>query len=322
MKKRQLLFLVAAVMVGGLLLNGCAPSQTVQTPDGYTLRAALSGERRSLLLPGFGKVAYYADLRGTGRPLVLVHSVNAAGSAYEVKPLWEAYTGSRPVYALELPGFGSSDRRDVLYTPELMASAISALVTELGTDVDVVALSLGSEFAARAALSEPRIRSLALISPSGFGQPRGPSQNASNSGGDQQRYNRLTALGDPLYAALRTRISIQYFLSRSFRGPVPNDLINYCYDTTRQPGAKYAPLYFLSGRLFTPDAYTDLYSKLTVPALVLYDQDGFVSFDRLPLFAQQPKAMVVRIPGTDGLPHWEKLNDTKAALDAFWLKSQ
>ncbi|WP_291423381.1 alpha/beta hydrolase [Deinococcus sp.] len=317
MRKRQLLLPLALMVAGGLLLSSCAPAQTARPgADGYLLRPALSGERRSLNLPGFGKIVYYADSRGTGRPLVLAHSINAAGSAYEMKPLWDTYVGTRPVYALEFPGFGSSERRDVQYTPELMTSALRALVAELGTDVDMVSLSLGSEFAARAALSEPRIKSLALLSPSGFSQPRGSSQSANSS----ERYNRLSAIGSPLYAALRTRPSIHYFLSRSFRGPVPGDLIDYAMETTRQPGAKYAPLHFVSGRLFTPDAYGDLYSKLTTPTLVLYDQDGFVSFERLPQFAQQPNATVVRIPDTDGLAHWEKMSETKAALDAFWAK--
>lgn len=322
MKKRHVLALFGLVAAGATLLSGCAPAQTAVGADGYTLRPALSGERRALVLPDFGKVVYYADTRGTGRPLVLLHAINAAGSAYEVKPLWDAYAGKRPVYALEFPGFGSSDRVGVTYTPELMTRAIQALVSELGTDVDVVALSLGSEFAARAALREPRIKTLALLSPSGFGKPRGGSQEASSGDGGQKLYNRLNAIGDPLYATLRTRPSIQYFLSKSFHGPVPADLVDYASATTHQQGAKYAPLYFVSGRLFTPDAYGELYSKLNTPTLVLYDKDGFVSFDRLPLFAQKANASVVRIPETDGLPHWDKPAQTLSALEAFWSQNR
>ena len=77
-------------------------------------------------------------------------------------------------------------------------------------------------------------------------------------------------------------------------------------------------MYFISGQLFTPDAYAELYSRLTIPALVLYDQDAFVSFDRLSLFTAQPGVQAVRIPETDGLPQFEKLPDVRAALDAFW----
>ncbi|WP_102128143.1 alpha/beta fold hydrolase [Deinococcus planocerae] len=295
-----------------------APATPRVTAPAPALRPALSGERQFLDLPGSLRVAYYADPRGSGRPLVLTPSVNAAASAYEVKPLWDAYAGTRPLYALEWPGFGSSSRPDVPYTPELMASAIRALVARIGGDVDVVALSLGGEFAARAALGEPRIRTLALISPSGLGAPRGGTQEANAEDGGERLYRRLRAVGTPLYALLRTRPSIELFLDRSFRGPVDLGLVEYALETTRQPGARNAPLYFISGRLFTPDAYRDLYSKLPVPTLVLYDRDAFVSFDRLPQFDAQPNVSAVRIEGTDGLPHFERLPEVRSALDAFW----
>lgn len=315
-----LLLAAATLMLGGLI--ACAPSATAPTTataqDGVSLRPALGGERRFLTLPNYGRVAYYADLRGTGRPLILTHSVNAAASAYEMKPIWDAYAGTRPVYALEWPGFGSSDRPDIRYTRDLMTAALVALVTQVNQPADVVSLSLGSEFAARAALQTPLITSLALLSPSGLGQPRGGSQNATVDDGGERLYRTLNAVGTPLYALLRTRPSIEYFLSRSFRGPVDPGLVQYSLETTAQPGAKYAPLYFVSGQLFTPDAYAELYSKLSVPTLVLYDQDAFVGFDRLPLFTQRPRVQAVRIEQTDGLPQFEKMPQVKAALDAFW----
>ncbi|CAM3550501.1 alpha/beta fold hydrolase [Deinococcus frigens] len=317
---------VALILLAGtaaLGLAACAPTATtapVPSARATTdLRPAVGGERRFFELPGFGQVAYYADTRGEGRPLVLTPSVNAAASAYEMKPLWDAYVGTRPVYALEWPGFGSSARPDTRYTEELMTRSLNALVTLIGADVDVVGLSLGSEFAARAALGDPRIRSLALLSPSGLGQPRGGTQEAGAEDGGQKLYNRLNSVSTPLYSTLRTRPVIEYFLRRSFRGPVDQGLVDYAVDTTRQPGAKYAPVYFISGQLFTGDAYGDLYSKLTIPVIVLYDQDGFVSFDRLQLFTQQDGVRAVRIGGTDGLPHFEKMPEVKAALDAFWV---
>ncbi|MBZ9712099.1 alpha/beta fold hydrolase [Deinococcus multiflagellatus] len=303
---------VRALLVLALLgALGLAAAQAAPTA---ALRPALSGEQRTLSLPGFGAVAYTADPRGTGRPLVLLHSVNAAASAYEMKPLWDAYAGSRPLYALEWPGFGRSGRPDVPYTPALMVSALRALLDTLGTEVDVVALSLGSEFAARAALADPRIRRLALISPTGLGRARGePNPNTGRA---------LRAVSGPLYSALRTRPSIEYFLSRSFRGPVDDGLLAYALETSRQPGAVYGPLAFLSGVLFTPDAYGDLYARLSVPVLVLYDQDAFTSFERLPELLGRPGVQAVRIEGTDGLPQFDRPGEVKAALDRFWSEAE
>jgi pimeloyl-ACP methyl ester carboxylesterase len=70
----------------------------------------VAGERIEFVSPGAGRLSYYVS--GHGPPLLLVHSINAAGSAYEVKPLYEHYARSRTVYALDLPGFGFSDRSD------------------------------------------------------------------------------------------------------------------------------------------------------------------------------------------------------------------
>lgn len=107
-------------------------------------------------------------------PLLLVHSVNAAASAAEIAPLFAHYRRQRAVYALELPGFGFSDRSDRPYTPRLMTDALHAAIAIIqaeqgGTAVDVLAVSLAGEFAARAKCEAPHsIRRLALVSPTGF----------------------------------------------------------------------------------------------------------------------------------------------------------
>src|SRR5262245_3434748 len=102
---------------------------------------------------GIGRVACYrAGPAGAAlSPLLLVHSVNAAATAYEMEPLFEYYRETRPVYALDLPGFGLSDRSERPYTPRLMTDAVLRLVAEIrrrhAATIDIVALSLGSEFA-------------------------------------------------------------------------------------------------------------------------------------------------------------------------------
>ena len=192
----------AKLLLGAALLGAVALGAAGAQPA-PPLPAPVGGEERSLTLEGFGKVAYFADPRGSGRPLILTVSVNAAASGYEMRPLWDAYAGQRPVYLLEWPGFGHSARPDVPYTPELMTRALTALVAQLGQEADVVALSLGSEFAARAALQEPRIRSLALISPSGLGTPRGGSQQGEDARGNQRnRSHNLSPWCCPMFKGL------------------------------------------------------------------------------------------------------------------------
>ena len=106
--------------------------------------------------------------------MLLVHSVNAAATAYEVRPVFEHHRAERPVFAFDLPGFGLSQRGPRPYTPRLMTDAVLAVAAEArrrhgGARIDALGLSLGSEFVARAVVERPDwFRSLTLVSPTGF----------------------------------------------------------------------------------------------------------------------------------------------------------
>jgi hypothetical protein len=89
------------------------------------LPPAVSGERFDTQ-GGAGRVACY--VAGSGPPMLLVHSVNAAASAAEVRPLHEHYRASRTVYSIDLPGFGASERSDRVYSPRLMTDALLQLL--------------------------------------------------------------------------------------------------------------------------------------------------------------------------------------------------
>lgn len=287
---------------------------------------AIAAERREFSSAAAGRISYYVAREGAGRPLILVHSVNAAASAYEMGPLFEAYRQQRPVYAPDLPGCGFSERADRAYAPASFLAALTDLLTggvrEEGP-VDLVALSLGSEFAAIAALALPeRIRSLALISPSGLGYAGEPFTDAERAarGADRALCGfSVRVWSQPLYDLLVTPPSIRYFLQQSFHGAPDAGLVAYDYQTSHQPGARHAPLHFISGKLFTRDILTTVYERLTQPTLVIHEEDGFVSFDQVPaLVARRPNWQVARIRPTRGLPHFERLPETRAALDRFW----
>ena len=273
-----------------------------------------------------GNVGYYADTSAEGRPLVLVHSINAAASAFEMKPLFDHYRGKRPVYALDLPGFGFSARDKRTYSPQLYANSIFDFLDQaLDEPADVVTLSLGGELAARAALMYSNVvRSLSMISPPGFRfRPREiPAQTMMRA----KRLHRLLAFplwGRPLFDLLATRASIHWYLKKSFVGEPAQSMEEYAYATAHQPGAQHAPLYFVSGLLFTPDARTVLYERLEIPALVLYDRDAYVRFDMLDQHVEENELWrAVRIAPTLGLPQWEALAETTAALDAFWAETE
>lgn len=269
-----------------------------------------------------GKLGYYKDRTASGRPLVLIHSVNAAASAYEMRPLFEHFRGSRPVFALDLPGFGTSDRSDRDYAPTLYRDAIIDFLTaKVGAPADVVALSLGCEFTALAANLRPEaFHSLTLISPTGL--------SGEERGGNTPRARRLHSAfsvslwRQAFYDLIASRPSLKYFLGRSHAGDVDPGLLNYAFLTSHQKDAVHAPLCFISGRLFTPAIAESTYVRLPRPTLVVYDQDAYVSFERLPeIMSRNEQWRAIRIVPTRGLPHWERLPETVAAMEAFWAGS-
>ncbi len=280
--------------------------------------SALEAPMHHLRTREAGTLAYYVERGGGGPPLVLLHSINAAASSYEMRPLFECYRGVRTVFALDLPGFGFSSREQREYTPDLYATAISAFLdNEVKAPADVVALSLTSEFAARAALARPDLfRSLALISPTGFsaGVDARPNHTA-------YRAFSFPLWSQAFYDFIVSRPSIRYFLNKSFEGPVDEGLVRYAYETSHRPGARFAPLYFIAGLLFTPNVLRTVYERVGSPVLVLYDIDAYVSFERLPeLTRTRPNWRAERIPGTRGLPHFDKSDETAAALESFWAE--
>ena len=288
------------------------------------LPLAIDAERTDFYTQVADRLSYYSDTRASGTPLVLIHSVNAAASSFEMKKLFEHYRGERPVYALDLPGFGFSSRPDREYTPALFTEAILEFLKQVPEPADVVALSLGSEFAARAALRAPeRFKSLTLISPTGLNTRRDArsSDRAGKAGGNNTFYKVASS---PLWARafydlIATSASIHYFLKDSFVGEVPEELETYSYLSSHQPGAEHAPLYFISGKLFTPEVRRKVYARLNVPTLVLFDEDGFVSFEKLPaLLSKNPKIRASRLAPSKGLPQFEMPERTVQVLDGFW----
>jgi pimeloyl-ACP methyl ester carboxylesterase len=291
------------------------------------LSEALDAPRKTINGHYIGQLSYYAKRRGSGRPLVLIHSINAGSSAYEMKPLFDSFCGQRPIYAPDLPGFGFSERSDRHYTPELYTTAILALlddIEQVAGGVDVVALSLSGEFAARAAQRRPELfHSLTLISPSGFAatQELNRTEQAARNQTSEQAHRIFTfpLWSQAIYDLLVTKPTIAYYLKRSFVGPINDELLAYDYATSHQSGARFAPLAFISGALFTPSIRQTIYTALDLPVLVLYDQDAFVGFDELPAFLEQhPHWQATRITPSRGLPHFEQRAQTITALTSFW----
>ncbi len=292
--------------------------------DGYPLLPdAVPGER--LTLDGrAGRLCCYAA--GEGPPLLLLHSINAAGSAYEVRPIFEHFSASRRVYAPDLPGFGHSDRSRRAYSVRLFVQSVHDVVERIRAEtqaepLDALALSLSSEFLARAAVEDPSaFRSLALVTPTGF--QRGSDALRRPAGGTREVPLLHALLTVPAWRAVPYRLltrpaTIRYFLRRTWGSDdIDPGLAEYDTLTSRQPGAEHAPYAFVSGRLFSTDVRT-LYEALRVPVWLAHGTRGDFADFRGADWARNAPRWTVEPFQTGALPHFEKPEAFARAYQTF-----
>jgi Alpha/beta hydrolase family len=289
-----------------------------------TLPAAVSGERFEFDSAAGRLSAYVA---GQGPPLLLVHSVNAAASAAEVRPLHEHYRSHRTVFSIDLPGYGFSERSDRPYTPRLMTDALHAMVAQIQrrcgpAPVDALALSLASEFLARAAVERTTdYRSLALVSPTGFRGRRAWRDAPGSTRGLPWMHRLLRGPGDAWGGALFRGLTrpgvVRYFLQRTWGGKaIDEELWAYDLLTTRQPGSEFAPLHFLSASMFSADIHT-VYDQLAQPVWMSHGVRGDFTDYRGCGFVKAKPNWQFTVYDTGALPHFERPAAFVGDYDAF-----
>ena len=289
------------------------------------LAQPVGGERVELDSPS-GRLALYRSGASDGTPLLLLHSVNAAASSYEMAPLYAHYAAAgRPVYALDLPGFGHSERRRQTYTPRLMADAIHAAVAYIrehhaGVSVDAVALSLTCEYLARAALERPDdYRSLGLISPAGFDRALSGFGRAQSTKGNAIKLALVSIplWSRPLFDLLVTKPSMRFFLEKTFGSKrIDEGLFAYDQASAHQPGAEHVVWSFLAGFLFADDV-TRLYQALKLPIWTVHGHRGdFVDFSKERSVAGKPNWHFDEFD-TGAMPQFEEIGAVTASYDRF-----
>lgn len=289
------------------------------------LPKAIDAELRHVDTPT-GRQAYY--VAGTGSPLLLIHSINAAGSAYEVKPIFEHYRQSRRVYAVDLPGFGHAERSNRRYDIALYTDAVDAMARLIADETncapDALALSLSSEFLGRAAGRAPDLfQRLVFVTPTGFragdanrrGEPMSSREIGWLSG-----FLSLAGVGSGAFRLLTRPGTIRYFLKRTWGSPdIDDGLAEYDVSTTRQPGAQYAPIAFISGALFSRDVRT-IYESLAMPVLLAHGTKGDFQDFRGAAWTEQKENWAQHAFDTGALPHFEKPAEFFAVVDSFFSR--
>lgn len=270
-------------------------------------------------IPGIGTLGYRSSRGETGPALVFVHGAKVSSGPHELRALREAFA-ERPTYALDWPGYGASSfpARGVNahHAARALVAFIEQVVPPEQRPVDVVALSRGCEFAARAALRQPEVvRSLAFLSPTGFGAARSSPKLAQL----MRELRRSPQLSELLFRTLTSMPVLLCSLLNSVDGKTASSLAKQAHHAARQPGARLAPFTFLEEALAGQIAGVSLYQALRVPTFVLFDQDPHSSFELLPALTHDNAFVrALRLESRRGVPHLESFVVVERALREYY----
>lgn len=141
-----------------------------------------------------GKVAY--NVKGNGKPVVFIHGAKPGESSAvwmkNINVLAENYR----VYAIDLLGYGASERVNTTYTAYTYASLIDDFITDVvGKPAAVIAEGEGAMFAAAACAKNPKnFKKLIFICPKGIS-----SKFATNDDKKHRSLYEMPVIGESIY---------------------------------------------------------------------------------------------------------------------------
>ena len=113
----------------------------------------------------------YADSDGPDKPTVVLTSPWPE-SVYAFAPMWASLSGHARLFAVDLPGFGASERREDLLSPRAMGEFLAQLIAEADLGVPhIVAPDVGTAAALFAAAAHPERIASAVVGTGGAAVP-------------------------------------------------------------------------------------------------------------------------------------------------------
>lgn len=309
-----------------LLLGGGAAVGAMATYNALARRAVapladpLQGDERRFEWRGH-QIAY--TVRGSGPPVLLVHSIHAAGWSYEWKNNVEALAAGHTVYAIDLLGFGRSSRPAIRYGARLYLSLISDFAEEvIDRPCALVASSLTAAYALVLGARDPqRFPALVVVQPTGLVR----LSDSAGAGGDVARLAvDSPVLGTAYYHSLVSRPSLRAFLKLIYHdnGLVTDEMVDAYYAASHQPGAKHAPAAFVAQQLNIDVRHA--VRRLTQPALLVWgEQAKLEPIDEIrPFLTLHPEFETAIFDPSGDLPHSERAPEFNEIVTQFLARTE
>ena len=276
-------------------------------------RGAMPGEPPSATYVNLGETRVrYLDV-GQGPAVVLIHGF--ASSLETWSTIIPVLAKSHRVLALDLKGFGWTDRPDGDYSPHAQAQLVSALMKERGIDTAVlVAHSWGSSIALDLAMTEPeKVTRLALYDAWVYEEQLPSFFHLSRAAG----------VGEILFGLFYDQRPDER-LSQAFFDPrlVSEALVEDVERALNRPGTRAAALAAARGQRFAQVQAE--YKNITVPTLLLWGREDKVTTLAVGerLSHDLPHARLIVYPRCGHFPMLEAITSSTEDLERFILDTE
>jgi pimeloyl-ACP methyl ester carboxylesterase len=251
----------------------------------------------------------YVDTGGTGSPVVLIHGFGSSLKIWET--VIEDLAKQHRVLALDLKGFGWTDRPPGDYSPQAQAQLVLAFMDRLKVGrSSLVAHSWGSAVALALSMAAPeRVERIALYSAWVY---------------EQQLpmfflWSRAPGIGEALFAMFyneraEDRIVLGFYDPKRY---VDQELVDLTLSAMQRPGTRAAALAATRGQSFSKVEAS--YSEVDKPVLLLWGREDNVSTLEVAerLLRQLPQAELKVYPRCGHFPMIEALAESNRDLMVF-----
>jgi len=221
-----------------------------------------------------GKVHY--KVAGSGKPVLLVHSLSIGSSHREWSALFDSLSKRYKVYAIDLPGYGYSDKPKITYTAFLYSALIKEFIeNEIGEKTNIIAANGSAMFAVIAGKLFPDcVSSIIAVSPGGIND-----KMAENSNFKKRTFMELPLEGTLQYNLKTSKKSIRKFFEEYgfyAKEKITDDLVNSFYISahTESGNARYAFASFVTDYM---NMDIKQYIKgLTMPLTIIWGEENTI----------------------------------------------
>lgn len=131
----------------------------------YTVKNYLQYKNNNYYEWRFGKLRYIKE--GNGTPTLLIHDLTVGSSIYEFSKIINSLSNNHEVFAIDLLGYGLSDKPNMTYTNYLYVQLVNDFIKNIiGKKADIIATGSSSQIAIMACHNDPEnINKMIFINP-------------------------------------------------------------------------------------------------------------------------------------------------------------